>query len=361
MEEYAVFLTRALEKQGDESVFIYREAPIPAVLARFAGTKPAFEVLDRAHELAQALPLYRILRKHRPDIVHFHFYTPFSLLPLIAKAAGARGVIFTDHVRQPKILNPFVRLAMRAWDRLVLAPLNVRVLAVSEHIERVLVSNYEFAPARVRVLHNGINLERFVPLADAERAAVRVEFDIAAQTSVVVCAGWFIPEKGIDDLLHAAKSVLAVRPDTLFVIVGDGPQDEALKDLSIALGIASHVRFTGLRSDVERIMGMSDIVAVPSVWQEAAALVNTEAMALERPVVATRVGGIPELVADGVTGRIIEPHAPEQLAAAILELLAAPAEMAKFGRAGRARVEQLFTMDRWIGDTVEIFEESLAR
>jgi glycosyltransferase involved in cell wall biosynthesis len=361
MEEYAVFLTRALEKRGDKSVLLYREAPIPAVLARFAGTRPAFEVFDHAHEIAQALPLYRVLRKYRPDIVHFHFYTPFSLLPLIAKAAGARGVIFTDHTRQPKQLNPLVRLAMRAWDRLVLAPLGVRILAVSEHIARVLVSNYEFAPERVRVLHNGINLERFVPLSGAERTAVRAEFSIPAQARVVVFAGWFIPEKGIDDLLHAAKTVVASRPEALFVIAGDGPQDAALKELAEALGIASHVRFTGLRSDIERLMGMSDIVAVPSVWQEAAALVNTEAMALERPVVATRVGGIPELVADKVTGRIVEPRAPAQLAAVILELLAAPGEMAALGRAGRARVESLFTMDRWIGDTLAIFDELLDR
>jgi glycosyltransferase involved in cell wall biosynthesis len=113
-----------------------------------------------------------------------------------------------------------------------------------------------------------------------------------------------------------------------------------------------------LRSDVERMMGMADIVVIPSVWQEPAALVSSEAMAMERPVVATRVGGLPELVADGVTGHIIEPHAPQQLAAALLELLASPGEMERLGSAGRSRVARLFSMDRWIADTLRILAES---
>ncbi len=358
MEEYAVFLTRALERAGWKSVLVYSQPPIPAVAALFEGTQPAFEVLADAGDVAATLRLLALLRKHRPDIVHFHFYSPFSLLPVVAWASGARGIVFTEHTRQPKRLNPLFRFALRAWDRLVLAALGVRVLAVSEHIRRVLLSNYELAPARVAVLHNGINLERFIPLGDSERSAARAELGLPERAPVIVCAAWFRPEKGIDDLLRAAKSVLSVRPDSEFVIVGDGPHEGPLKGLAASLGIASNVRFTGLRSDVERMMGMADIVVIPSVWQEPAALVSSEAMAMERPVVATRVGGLPELVADGVTGHIVEPRAPEQLAAVLLELLASPGEMERLGRAGRSRVAQLFSMDRWIADTLRILGES---
>jgi glycosyltransferase involved in cell wall biosynthesis len=358
LEEYGVFLTRALERKGCKSVLIFQQAPIAEMLARFEGTQPEIEVFDGAHRPANALKFLRLLRKHRPDVVHYHFYTPFSLLPILAKAAGARSIIFTEHVRQPKQLHPAVRLAMRAWDRIVLAPLGVRMLAVSEHVSHVLTSNFEIAPQRVQVLHNGVNLERFAPLGEREREAVRAELNVPTQACVIVCVAWFRAEKGLDDLLRAAQAVIAARPEAVFVIVGDGPLEVPLKELARSLGIASNVRFTGLRFDVERMMGMADIVAIPSVWQEPAALVNSEAMAMERPVVATRVGGNPELIDDGVTGRLVEPREPRQLAAALLELLDSPAYMAELGRAGRRRVARLFSMDRWIADTVRIFGDS---
>jgi glycosyltransferase involved in cell wall biosynthesis len=107
-------------------------------------------------------------------------------------------------------------------------------------------------------------------------------------------------------------------------------------------------------------MAAADVVAVPSVWQEPAGLMVIEAMASGRPVIATRVGGIPEYLEHEVTGILVQPHAPEQLARAILRLLNSATEANAMGRAGRARVETHFSMERWIGDTVELYAKAIA-
>lgn len=359
MEEYTVALSRALHERGARSVLAF-SAPVAETIApRFADSGAEFDVLPHPGAAANSLALWRLLRRQRADLVHFHFVSPFSLLPLVAKAAGVRAVLFTEHTRVPKTLKPALKFALRLWDRLVLAPLGVRLYGVSDHVTRILSTCYAVAPQRIRTLHNGVNLARFVRPDEAERQRLRDELGLPATAPVALCAAYLIAEKGVDDLLRAAQRVVATTPQAHFVIVGDGPLAETLKALAAELGIADRVRFTGLRSDVQNLMGMADVVVVPSVWQEPAGLVAVEAMATERPVVACRVGGLPELVADGETGRVVAPHSPEQLADALNALLGDPAERARLGRAGRARVERLFSMQRWVGDTVSAYADAL--
>lgn len=359
MEEYTVALSSALRQRGARSVLVFSAPPAAAIAPQFADCGAQIEALPHPGAPANTFALWRLLRRHRADLVHFHFVSPFSLLPLVAKAAGARAVLFTEHTRVPKTLGPALKLALRLWDRLVLAPLGVRLFGVSDHVTRILSTCYAVAPRRIRTLHNGVNLARFVKLDEAERARMRGELDLPAGAQVALCAAYLIPQKGVDDLLRAARHVVAATPEAYFVIVGDGPMAAELKALAASLGIAERVRFTGLRSDVQRLMGMADVVVVPSVWQEPAGLVAVEAMATERPVVACRVGGLPELVADGETGRVVAPQSPEQLAGALNALLGDAAERARLGRAGRARVERLFSMQRWIDDTVAACADAL--
>jgi glycosyltransferase involved in cell wall biosynthesis len=144
------------------------------------------------------------------------------------------------------------------------------------------------------------------------------------------------------------------------VVVGDGPELETLRQLAHALGVAEAFRFPGLRSDVNRFMTMADVVVFPSVFRESAGLVAVEAMAAARPVVATRVGGLPELVADGVTGILVDPQAPQQLASALLRLLTEPGVATAMGSAGRERAEKYYSADRWINDTIAFYEKNLS-
>ncbi|HMK30312.1 MAG TPA: glycosyltransferase family 4 protein [Terriglobales bacterium] len=358
LEEYLVCLSTALRSQGCRSVLAFPQAVTPELEKQF---EQSGVVLER-FSLASTFSLYRgllgILRKYRPAVVHFHFFDQFSLLPLLAALTGCKLVVFTDHCRLPQA-RWRTRLKCKLMDRLVLGPLGVRVIAVSEHVRRTLVDCYSTSPARIRVIRNGVSLQRFGKVSKGGRQTLLAELGIAEGARIVVTAAYFIPEKGLSDLLVAAARVRAARQDVAFVIVGDGPLQQALLKQSQELGLEGTVHFAGLRSDVDRFMGAADVVVVPSVWQEPAGLVVVEAMASARPAVATRVGGIPEYLADRQTGLLVEPHSPSQMAEAILSLLESPSMAMAMGAAGRARAEALFSMSRWVEETLDLYDSVL--
>ena len=360
MEEFTAHLSRTLTGRGWQSVLIFSN-PVPeAVASHFTGTGAVFETFDDGSSFKRNRSLLRLFRKYRPAVIHFHFFNHFSAAPILASLARPKLVVMTDHIRQGGNISAVTKLECFLFDRLILRPLGTRILAVSEHIKKTLVNDYWMPAHRIQVLYNGVNLERYPPLDPDMAESLRSELRLRANQPVVICASNLRPEKGISDLLAAAKEILSAKPECVFLIVGGGPIADTLKAEAQALGIQESVRFTGLRSDVNRLLALANIVVVPSTWQEPAALVLLESMAAARPVVATRVGGSPELVAEGVTGILVEPHSPGQLAAACLRLLNSPSEAESMGRAGRTRVEMHFTMERWVSDTVEVYQKRLA-
>lgn len=360
MEEYAVFLSIALKKGGWKNIFVFVRSVSPQIRKTLADAGTIVEVMRRGGQPGCYRELISILWKYRADIVHYHFFEHFSLLPILGWSPRPRLQVFTDHFRQPQIIGWITKAECLLWDRLIFRVLGIQILAVSDHVKRTLVECYGMEPHRIRVILNGINVERFKPADSALVVEVRDELGVPRDTGLVVCASNLRPEKGISDLLAAAEIVAAEKPNILFVVIGEGPESSRLRQETAGRGIQQYVRFTGARSDVHRFMAASDVVAVPSVWQEPAGLVAIEAMAVGRPVVATRVGGIPEYVQDGVTGILVEPCAPNQLAQGLLRLLRAPVEAAAMGRAGRARAEGRFSMERWIQDTVQVYQTALA-
>jgi glycosyltransferase involved in cell wall biosynthesis len=189
--------------------------------------------------------------------------------------------------------------------------------------------------ARIDIIPNGIDLSMFPLRPNVARPR---------KIAMVACLR---EEKRIDVLIAAAARILAHFPDAEFQIVGDGPCREQLVAQAVAAGVLPQVRFMGHRDDVPAILSASDVFVLPS-QSEASPNVIIEAMAAGLPVVASRVGGIPELVADGVTGRLVAPADPDALAAALVDLLAHPDRGAAYGRAGRACVERRYSFDRMV-------------
>jgi glycosyltransferase involved in cell wall biosynthesis len=357
MEEFTLFLARRFDELHYEGVFVFAGPMVGEFKQLFDGTSARVDYFKRSGRLRDYIALWRLLRKYKPDIVHFHFYGQFSLAPISAWLAGPRQVIFTDHDRRQQPLRKITKLKCLLWDRIVLRLLRVKVCAVSEHIKRTLVQDYQMRPERVEVVLNGVNVPRFQSVTSSDVSSLRQQLAIPQDGPVIVCTAALRPDKGVRDFLDAAKHVLAVKPDVCFVVVGDGPLAGELKDQARRLGIEKSTLFVGLRSDVQRFMAMSQIVAVPSDWPEPAGLVVVEGMASARPVVATRVGGIPEYLADGRTGLLVPPHSPPELAQAFLRLLDSPDEAKAMGEAGRARVREKFTVQRWVSDTLRIYDE----
>lgn len=190
-------------------------------------------------------------------------------------------------------------------------------IAISEGVRRVLLAGG--VPAeRVRVVMSGIDLAKFDGLKD--RAAVRAELGLDARTLAVGNVAALAPHKAQDDLLHAAQRVLAKRDDVRFFIVGEGSLRADLESLARSLGVASRVTFTGFRTDALDLLRAFDVFAMSS-YLEGLGTSIMDAQVLGVPVVATRTGGIPELVEDGVTGLLAPPRHPEAFAAALLRIL----------------------------------------
>jgi glycosyltransferase involved in cell wall biosynthesis len=360
MEEYMVLLARALKERGWQCVFVLPEPAPPEVIRHFNGTGAIFEIVPQIRGGCGYRGLYRALRRHSREVVHFHFYSPFSLYPIVAWLSGCRLIAFTQHSRLSE--RPSSSRACKGfiWGRCVLGLTGTRILTVAAHLKATFVNSYRLSPEIIQVLYNGVNLHRFQPVGKKDVAGLRRELGISADSPVVVAAAYLVPGKGIRDLVSAAPAVLHEKTDAVFVLVGDGPELERLQAQARELGIAKNFRFPGLRSDVNRFMALASVVVMPSVFQEAAGLVVAEAMAATRPVIGTRVGGIPELIDDGLTGILIDPQAPEQLAAALLRLLMAPSLAAAMGAAGRERAEKYFSADRWICDTIAFYERNLS-
>jgi len=188
---------------------------------------------------------------------------------------------------------------------------------------------------RIDIVPNGIDLTPF-PERHVWRPARRI--------TTVACLR---EGKRIDVLIAAAPRILARHPDIEIQIVGDGPCREALIALARSAGVLPRVQFMGHRDDVPAILTASDLFVLPSA-SEASPNVVLEAMAARLPVVATRVGGIPELVDDGVTGHLVPPSDPDALATAILDLLDHPNRAAAFGQAGRMRIAREYSFDRMV-------------
>lgn len=277
--------------------------------------------------------LSAIMRQHDVEVVHCHHYSPYVYGVLAAAMSGVR-VVFTEHGRlsdaQPspkrRLINPL--LSMYPGP----------VFAVSENLKQFMVAE-GFPARRIEVVYNGVAVgDR--PTA-AERDAARSDLGIGRDAFVVGAVGRLDPVKNLSAMLRARQSLSDTLPSSRVVIVGDGPERSSLEATATALGIAPSVVFTGYRNDVRRLMAAFDVYVNCSLY-EGVSLTILEAMSSELPVVASRVGGNPEVVINGETGAVVD--GPEQIAAALHRLADDPTMRRRFGEAGRRRVEQRFSM-----------------
>jgi glycosyltransferase involved in cell wall biosynthesis len=297
-----------------------------------------------------------VLRRYRPRIVHFH-YTPFvSSLPWLSWLCGAEKVFFTDHSSRPAGHRQRRAAAAKRWVvRLVNRPLS-KVISVSEFGRRSFVNRDLLPAGRCVRIYNGVDLGRVVESSE-RAAAFRARFRIPEKRAIVLQVSWIIPEKGIVDLLTAAQQVVTRNPGVHFVIAGEGPFRAEYTRRSVDLGLREHVTWTGLLEDpfAAGAYDAADIVCQVSRWEEVFGWVIAEAMAYRKPVVATRVGGIPELVMDGDSGFLVERGDSADLARRLLMLVEDPARRIAMGSLGRGRVEALFDLRRNVGELLAVY------
>jgi glycosyltransferase involved in cell wall biosynthesis len=304
----------------------------------------AFDVLTDAWKFAArpAGDLAAILRRHPADILHLYFTGFLSPYPWVARFRGVKKVFFTDQGSHPE---GYVATRRPAWKRLAARTLNLplsHVICISNYNVDCMLRRDLIDSGRVTRIYNSVDLAA----AHGDGAAFRRRHGVPAGVPVVAQASWMIPEKGITDLIEAAHIVLDRLPQTHFMLAGEGKHRQEYMAMARDLGMGDRFTWTGLVQNpvAEGLYAAADVVCQVSRWEEAFGWVIAEAMAAGRPLVATRVGGIPELVADGESGFLVAPRAPAEIAARLIELLEDSALRARLGAAGRLAAEQKFDL-----------------
>ncbi len=312
--------------------------------------------LDLSSDTGAVLGIARLLKKRRVDILHAHSSKAGLVGRLAARLAGTPTVFFTAHnsifyEEWPGYKKTAVSLAEK-----VLAHGTSRVITVSESLREEIIVRERLDPDKVVTVYNGIEPEKFKTVGP--RAVLRERLHLPADGRVVGTIARLAPQKGVCYLIQAAA---LIPPDQrpLFLVVGEGPLRGELEALARDTGVADRVVFAGARSDIPLVLAALDLLVLPSIT-EGLPLVLLEAMAASVPVVATRVGGVPEAVVEGETGILVPPQNAAALAGAINAILTAPDLARKFGAVGRERVSKLFTVRKMVDLTTDLYREALA-
>lgn len=259
------------------------------------------------------IDILKIIKKEKIKLIHAHGYGAANFGRL-ARMISRTSIIVHAHDDDSKY--PFHQ---KVAD-LLLSRFTDRAIAVSASVKEASVKKRRIAGEKVFVLHNGIHLDAFSDPGKERVENERMRLGIRPDHPVIGTVGRLGIEKGIKYLLQAAVQVLKVYPDTVFLLAGDGPLTEELKNLSKQLGVDRNVVFAGFCRDIPAVLSIVDIVATPSLT-EGSPLAVLEAMAMGKPIVASNVGGIKEILKDGETGLLVPSEDPSSLAEKIIYLI----------------------------------------
>jgi glycosyltransferase involved in cell wall biosynthesis len=339
-EVQVALLVRELARRGHESVVA---APADAPLARAVGASRV-RVVDcpiASHADVRAVPRLRRLAR-AADVVHFHTARAHAMAPWL-RGLGVRRIVTRRMDYAPRG-GPWVRyLYNHAVDR---------VIAISGGVERAL-RDAGVAADRIRVVPSGVDAERFAAPADA-RAALRADWGAGEGDVVAIVVGVLEPRKGHATLIDAAAR-LGTGSSLRLVFCGAGSLDVSLRRHAAERGVG--ITFLGFRDDVARCLAAADVAVLPSL-HEGLGVAALEAMAAGRPVVASRVGGLAEVVVDGETGRLVLAGDAAALGAALDELAHAPALRTRMGAAGAERVAARFSAAAMAEGTIACYQEA---
>ena len=337
------------ESEGDYSELTGRRPPnlieIPSLRR---------EIAPR-HDLSAYRHIARVIRTFRPDIVHTHTAKAGLLGRAAAYVNGVKVIVHTfhGHVLRGYFSQPKQALFVQAERTLARA--STRLIAVSGHVRDELLAMGVGRPDRFEVVHLGFDLSAFLR-DDRPRGEIRRALGVSPATPTVGIIARLVPIKAHEVFLDMAAEIVKDRPDVAFLVVGDGERRQALEARARDHGLAGKVHFLGWRADVDRVYADLDVVVLTS-RNEGSPVALIEAMAAARPVVATRVGGVGELVGDG--GLLTDVDDTRGLAQAVRRLLDDPAMAAGLGQRGRRRVVPAFSRERLVSDIDTLYQRLL--
>lgn len=288
--------------------------------------------------------LVHLVRANRVDILHSHHRFTAIVGRLVSRLTSV-PLVATIHEFKDD------------WHLLASLWMGDMTITPSEALKHHLVSFYAGKGEDIVVVPNAVDLGE-VPDA-AQCAAVREALIPDPDALTVGCIGRLSPEKGVRYFVQSIPLIIKFAPKVRFLVVGDGPEQQALTRLTYDLGLRPSQILLGPRTDIPEIMQLLDVVVIPSV-SESFSLVALEAMRAARPVVATSVGGLPEVVRHGETGRLVPPESPRALAQTICDLLADSAQRRRLGERGRQIVLEEYAASLMVDRTIEVYQRAKA-
>jgi glycosyltransferase involved in cell wall biosynthesis len=363
---HATLLTERLDPARYESLLVTgTEAPREGNYLALQGKTldgvrllPALGREIHAFRDASALAqLVALMRRVRPHIVDTQTAKAGTLGRLAARLARVPVVVHTYHGHVLSGYFSAARTRVFVGIERALARWTDCLLTVSESVRAELLARGVGTPERMRVVPLGLDLDRFLG-CETERGALRAELGVATAVPLVGIVARLVPIKAHEVFLQAAAQLARMIPAIRFVVVGDGERRPALEALAAELGLGGRTHFLGWRRDLERIYADLDLVVLTS-RNEGLPVSLIEALAAACPVVATRVGGVPDLIEEGITGILVPSGDASALAAAAAPLLGDPERRRAMGRAGRKRVVPAFGAARLLRDVDHLYTELL--
>lgn len=295
--------------------------------------------------------LFQLLRREKADVLFI------VNQPLLQFWGTWCGLLANVPVRIVSIRNigKMTRANLRRWVHRLTSPGLTRIAALSEGHRSLLKEQYQLPDHKIEVVANGVDMSRFEQTGSGYPLR---GFEAPAGVPVVGLVAMLRPEKNPTMFLMAAKEVLADVPDALFVLAGDGPERGKLEELVDLLELGPHVHFLGARDDVPAVLHRLD-VAVLSSDREGLPNAVLEYMAASKPVVATAVGCVPEIVEEGKTGFLVPPGDWKAMAGRISFLLKNRKAAQEMGLAGREKVKTFYTVEQMVSRTENMFENLL--
>jgi glycosyltransferase involved in cell wall biosynthesis len=312
-------------------------------------------VIDEPDDRTAVQALAALLSEMEPEVIHNHMYR--------AEVVGTRAALLLGELgcKRPAIISTIHSSRIRCVDdRLALrqlTPLMDHLIVVSKAIEQKIAEEGR-SGAPVSLIYNGVDLQRYNHQQPC--CTLHEEYSIPEASPIVGVVARLEAEKGHRILLDAWPLVLASNPGAWLLIVGEGSERNSLEAQAASLGIADHVVFTGRREDVPAVTAALDVAVLPS-YREAQGLSVLEAMALSRPVIASNVGGIPEMIEEGVTGLLVPPGDSRALATAINRLLTDHPFADMLAKRGHDMVHDRFCIELMTSQIEALYDKAAVR
>jgi len=298
------------------------------------------------------------LRGKDLDLLHSHRYKENILAAMLKRRGIARHIVQTVHGKSEpfKGFNRIRATVSKAINRYCTRNYFDRIITVSIDIKHHFP--VQVHPDKVVAIHNSINTSLLKPSKSSDE--VRDELGIEAGRPVIGTAGRLVPVKGYDILLDAAKTISEHRPDVVFVLAGDGPLRKELESKARSLGLQESCLFAGFRRDIVNLINIFDILVMSS-HSEGIPIILLEAMGMGKPVVATAVGGITEVVETGVSGRLVSKGDANALSDACLEVLQDAKLGQRLGQKAKERIEAEFTVENQCRAVAQLYRNVAGR